>query len=48
MEEGMRHLDLDIDLTSFSFTRGGNAREEAATLEHLRQYIEPKIRINFN
>ena len=47
-EEGIEHLGLDTDLSSFAFTRGGNAQEEAATLERLRQYIEPMIRDNFH
>ena len=47
-QEGIDHLDLDIDLSAYAFTRGGNAQEEAATLEKLRAYIEPKIRANFH
>ena len=47
-EEGIRHLELAIELSSYSFTRGGNAQEEAATLERLRQHIEPKLREQFN
>ena len=49
-EEGIAQLDLDIDLSAFAFTRSGiaHAHEEAANLERLRAYIEPKIQANFH
>ena len=46
-EDGIAALGLEFDLTAYSFTRAG-AQDEGATLQRLRDYVNPKIMNNFD